>query len=248
MKSLLNNDAHLPTKSSTQDFEALYVAVRQKEQRIYSDKQLRQLPDIEASHVHYREWKIRKRSCEKLTAYLSRKNRPLKILEIGCGNGWLAAKLALLKDTQVTGLDINRVEIEQAESVFNMENLRFVNAVFEPEHFRGNAFDVILFAASLQYFSSAKEILQKAMECLNDEGEIHIMDTHFYEPASVNDAAKRTKDYFTELGYPQLAAYYFHHTLKEIKEFSYTVLFDPNNLLNSLLKMSPFYWICIRKS
>jgi len=63
------------------DFEELYIAVRQQEKRIYTDEQLQLLPDID--HIYYDEWKIRKRSSERLTAYLQRKRNFFKILEVG---------------------------------------------------------------------------------------------------------------------------------------------------------------------
>ena len=68
----------------------MYLASRKKENRIYSDEQVVQLPFIEPTHIHYHEWQVRKRSALRLIHYLEKKNKPLSILEIGCGNGWLS--------------------------------------------------------------------------------------------------------------------------------------------------------------
>ena len=65
------------------DFEKLYIRLREQEGRIYTDEELANLPDISETHSHYAEWRIRKGSSEKLTAYLQKKNNPLDILEIG---------------------------------------------------------------------------------------------------------------------------------------------------------------------
>src|SRR5271157_59561 len=100
------------------DFEDLYIGVRQQEKRLYTDEQLKNLPDIDSLHIYCNEWKIRKRSGERLIAYLGRKRRNLRILEVGCGNGWLSAKMAAIPKARVTGLDINQVEIAQANRVF----------------------------------------------------------------------------------------------------------------------------------
>ena len=114
---------HIAKKNSQTlkpDFEDLYIAVRQQEKRIYTDEQLQLLPDID--HLYYDELKIRKRSSERLIAYLEKKHKYLRILEVGCGNGWLSAKLSNIPNTKVTGLDINQLEIEQANRVFKKDN------------------------------------------------------------------------------------------------------------------------------
>src|SRR5688572_18830814 len=75
-------------------FEKLYLQVRKAEQRLYSDDEVKSLPGIFSSHPHIEEWKQRKVSCERIIKYLDKKQKPLKILEIGCGNGWFSAQLA----------------------------------------------------------------------------------------------------------------------------------------------------------
>src|SRR5215203_4755336 len=75
-------------------FEKLYMQLRKKEQRLYTDEEVRNLPQVIAAHPHFKEWQLRKKSCGRLIEYLDQKNKPLHILEIGCGNGWLSAQLA----------------------------------------------------------------------------------------------------------------------------------------------------------
>ena len=75
-------------------FEENYLAARDREKRLYSDEELLQLPSIAEQHPHYREWKLRKESADRLKKYLSALDRPLKILELGSGNGWLSHFLA----------------------------------------------------------------------------------------------------------------------------------------------------------
>src|SRR3954471_2426808 len=98
-------------RESTSDFEQLYIDVRKREKRIYTDEEVLQLPDISKSHLHYNEWKFRKQSSERLINYLKHRKTALHILEIGCGNGWLASKMASIPNSVVTGLDINQPEI-----------------------------------------------------------------------------------------------------------------------------------------
>jgi ubiquinone/menaquinone biosynthesis C-methylase UbiE len=145
------------------------------------------------------------------------------------------------------GIDINQVEINQARRIFKKENLQFRSTDFNPEKFPETRFDVVVFAASLQYFSPLKTMLQKVQQCLTANGEIHVLDTLFYSSASVADAIKRTESYFSNQGYPEMASCYFHHQLDDLRGFNFKILFNPNNMINKLLKKDPFYWICINR-
>ncbi|KIC93759.1 class I SAM-dependent methyltransferase [Flavihumibacter solisilvae] len=226
-------------------FKQLYLQLRQQEQRLYSDDELRELPDIHSGHIHYHEWKIRRQSSLRLAKYLMRKKSPIQILEIGCGNGWLAARLAGIEGSTVTAIDINGEEIRQAKRVFHKTNLDFREMDFDPEGFPGTAFDIVVFAASLQYFSPLKSILDNVLKCMADDGEIHILDTHFYKASELADAANRSCNYYTGRGYPAMAEYYFHHQIQELDGLNYKIMYNPQNLLNRLFVRNPFYWICV---
>src|SRR4051794_13090295 len=64
-------------------FQDLYISLRNSEQRIYSDEEVGRLPEVNEENPYKEEWKLRKDSCERLVKYLTKKNRPLKILEVG---------------------------------------------------------------------------------------------------------------------------------------------------------------------
>jgi len=237
------------TKSAVQlldpDFEDLYIEVRQKEKRVLSDCEVMFLPEIDAAHIYFHEWETRKRSSKRLIAYLEKKNKPLRILEVGCGNGWLSSKCAAIASADVVGIDINDVEITQAKRLFKKDNLQFKWNSFNPKFFLDQKFDIILFAASIQYFHSIKTVLYNALSCLNETGEIHIIDSHFYRNNEIKNAVRRTKDYYSALGYPQMAAYYFHHSLNDLDEFNCQMLANPRSLYNAITKKELFYWISI---
>jgi len=69
------------------DFSQQYILLRNKEGRIYSDKEIADLPEIDKGHQHYHEWRIRKDTSDRLIKYLINKKKALEILEVGCGNG-----------------------------------------------------------------------------------------------------------------------------------------------------------------
>jgi 2-polyprenyl-3-methyl-5-hydroxy-6-metoxy-1,4-benzoquinol methylase len=240
----IQNKAIKRAKHRQQDFEELYTAVRQQENKTYTDAQLQSLPDFS---IHSHEWEIRKQSSGRLLNYLGKKRKFLRILEVGCGNGWLSSKMAALPQTHVTGLDINHAEITQANRVFKSNNLEFIYDTFNDNTFDNERFDIIVFAAALQYFPSVVSVLRQAERLLNRGGEIHIIDTPFYDPDDAAVAATRCRDYYRDMGIPEMADHYFHHAVSEFWGFNYRVLFNPTSVFNRLFKKGPFYWIAIKK-
>lgn len=236
------------TYTIAEEFEQLYIRLRQKEGRIYSDEEVRNLPSINSTHPHYKEWLIRKHSCKALLSYIKQKDTVLNILEVGCGNGWLSAQLATATDTEVTGLDINTMELEQAKKVFGrIPGLNFINGSLQSEDLNDIKFDMIVLAASIQYFPSLKQTINLAIEHLTLLGEIHIMDSPFYLQHEIEAARQRTKAYYSFLGFAEMADYYHHHTLNELETFQYKILHHPHSWKNKLsIKKNPFYWISIK--
>jgi SAM-dependent methyltransferase len=228
-------------------FEDLYIALRKKEVRIYTDEELAQLPAISHLHIHYDEWKTRKRSAEKLLQYLQRKAKPLRILEAGCGNGWLSARLSAIRNTSVTGSDINGTELSQAKKVFSgKSNLDFVQEDIRNPFFDTRKYDIIIFAASVQYFASFEKLIQRALSLLEPGGEIHILDTFLYRPDELQQAKKRTEVYFDLVGFPEMTEYYFHHSIDSLKNFRHSFLFRPGSLAVKIFTNARvFPWICI---
>ena len=222
--------------------------LRRSEKRIYTDEEVAWLPDIDDSHMYRKEWEIRKASCERLVRHLESKNRPLKILEVGCGNGWLSYQLSQIQSSYVIRLDVNLLELQQAERVFMaIPNLAFVYGDIDSASLGRQKFDIVVFAAAIQYFDSLKDIVPKIFDLLTEKGEIHIMDSHFYSMEEVKAARQRSNEYFLAKGFGLMEHFYFHHSLEELKDFRYSILFNPNSLVNKLLgTKNPFYWICIK--
>jgi ubiquinone/menaquinone biosynthesis C-methylase UbiE len=181
-----------------------------------------------------------------LIDYLQTKTEPLKILEVGCGNGWLSAMLAEIKNAHVIGIDINGEELKQAKRVFSIRrNLSFeLNEISRMPQY--NKFNVIVFAASIQYFPSFEEVMAQSFSLLRPEGEIHILDTHFYKPNEIASAKSRTVTYYAAMGQTPLAEFYFHHNIESLKKYRHNYLFNPHSLRNRLSgNKDPFPWIRI---
>lgn len=231
-------------------FEENYSAVRQVENRHYSDRELLDLPEIREDHPHAEEWALRKHTCSKLKTFLERKRRLLTILDLGCGNGWMSNSLTSLKGAIVCAVDLNMAEIDQGARVFS-ENLQLqfcyaniFNPVFYPE-----SFDQIILSSVIQYFPNIKHLLYRLRELLTADGEIHIVDSNLYRKKTIFSARLRSQQYYEDLGFPNMAKFYHHHLMSDLKAFSPRIMYHPQRLSHRLFdkseKRSPFPWICI---
>lgn len=236
------------TYITNEEFEQLYIQLREKEGRVYPDDEVAKLPEIKNTHPYYKEWEIRKRSAKKIITYLKHKGDELDILEVGCGNGWLSAQLAAITKGKVIGIDVNAAELQQAQRVFHkIPNLTYVQCSLDSDFLQDKKFDIILFAASIQYFPSLKKTISVAATHMTLQGEIHIIDSHFYNQNEIAAAKQRTEDYFTALGFEDMAPFYFHHSLDDLKKFNYNIFYNPSAWFNSLGRnKNPFYHVIIK--
>ncbi|HEU0291778.1 MAG TPA: class I SAM-dependent methyltransferase [Anaerolineales bacterium] len=230
----------------------LYLSVREKEGRLYSDEMVARLPSISDVHPLAKEWCARSASAARLTRYLSRRPKPLSILDLGCGNGWLS-DLMHRSGHCVIGMDQNRYELKQAARVFSQKaGLAFLEADIFAAPFAAQTFDVILLASVLQYFRDLNTLLLVLFGYLKGQGEIHIIDSPLYSDAKRDQAAHRSFQYYSSLGFPQMAEHYFHHCASDLNAFRPKTLYQGRPLtlrMNQLLGRvdSPFPWIMIEK-
>jgi ubiquinone/menaquinone biosynthesis C-methylase UbiE len=230
--------------------EEQYSGSRSRENRSYTDDEVWLLPDIGENHPHHGEWLIRQKSCRRLIRYLTFKKTQASILEIGCGNGWLSSQLAMVPGSKVVGLDLNFAGLKQAARVFCCQpNLKFIYGDFRSGILQGLSFDIIVFAASIQYFPSLRTILDAALQQLNKDGEIHILDTRFYRPEELNDARKNTTAYYSSLGLPEMAKHIFHPCTQELERYNHHYLYNPRSFWNRIFhKKKGYPWVCVRHS
>ncbi len=238
---------------SENNFEELYLNVRKKEGRIHSDEEVAMLPFVKRDHPHFKEWEVRKISFKKLRTHLQNKNKPLHILDIGCGNGWMSNLLSEINDSTVDGIDPNDFEIQQAKRTFK-ENSRvryFCDDVLKTQHIGTESVDVIVMAASVQYFPDFKILIERLFSILKEDGEIHILDSHFYKEEDMARAKESTQLYYANLGYPAMADYYYHHRWFNLQMFNFEI--SNRSLAQRLLlkifktKKNYFPWIIIKK-
>lgn len=239
--------------SRQNDFEQIYLALRNKENRLYSDEKVKLLPAVAADEELKNEWSMRGVSVNKLIAYLKRRNTAGSILEVGCGNGWLANKLAGDLSTDVLAMDVNEAELLQGARVFSSERLTFVYGDVFTIKLQPGRFDSIILASSIQYFQNIQSLINHLLRLVSPTGEIHIIDSPIYSSRQAATAAKkRSAEHFTGLGYRGMEQHYFHHTWEEIGIFNHKVLENPRAIMpmlrRKLFKKSHpvFPWIVIK--
>ena len=228
----------------------LYLRVRQKEGRLYPDQIAARLPEIPAHHPLTDEWRARAVSANQLARYIARLPQPLRVLEVGCGNGWLSHRLASIRGVRVWCLDRGGSELAQAARLFHAPDLAFLNADIFRSPFAPHAFDLIVLASVIQYFPDLADLIRTLKDLLTAGGEIHLLDSPLYTEDELASARERTHLYYASLGFPEMAGCYFHHTFSALQPFSPRWLYRPHDWQTRLRRrlgwsLPPFAWCCI---
>ena len=218
---------HLSAVAHLSKQRILYLRVRELEARLYSDSVVKRLPRWQGppgEKTHRNEWRMREATLSLLEGYLRKMGRVLRILDLGCGNGWLSRRLAEIEGCTCVGLDTNEQELKQGARVFAQNpSLCFAlgDVFLFPEGLEdsGHGWDIITLVSSVQYFPNLIALMERLLSLLNPKGEIHIWDSNFYEDDEVVAAQARTEIYYRRLGIPEMGSYYFHHTFGELRSW-----------------------------
>ena len=220
---------YLSAKSSSNFDEDSYIRIRKKEGRLYSDSIVKKLPFIDSDHPLKDEWIVREKTYERVSKYISKQSIKM-VLEVGCGNGWLTNAISKKCGCIGAGIDLNEIELRQGARIFgNNEKAIFIYGNIFEDILPSGLFDIIIFAASIQYFGNLSEVIPASLRFLRPGGEIHIIDSHFYDENEIINAKGRTIHYYEELGFPDMAYKYFHHSWNELNHFSYRIMKVRNN-------------------
>lgn len=123
------------------------------------------------------------------------------ILDVGCGNGHLSARLAN-RNAIVTAMDISEKMIFEAKK--RKENIKFIlDDITNPANHYDRIFDFIIFNNSIQDISDYKKALASAHSFLKKDGRLIIIVRHpCFHPTSSEDGWKIiTKDKNFTTGY-----------------------------------------------
>lgn len=246
-----NNHNITQHTSAFSELETAYLRLRDQEGRLYTDELVRSLPEHSSDASLNKEWAIRKESMHKLISYLNQDTTEQELLELGCGNGWLSHAISKLEHINVMGVDINREELAQADRVFSRSNLSFEYGDIFSSTFSTRKYHKIIIAAAVQYFPDFHLLINRLMDLLFPKGEIHIIDSPFYDASGSISAKQRTHQYYKRMGAEAMIPYYHHHEWKVLKPYNYRII-KPSLLKKIQNKAkgiaNPFVWVVIEKT
>jgi SAM-dependent methyltransferase len=224
-------------------FEELYLRALRKENRIYSDAEVKELPKAFFYNLHRQEWADREKNANRLLAYLRKVQGDSQLLDIGCGNGWLANRIARMEQFKVWGIDINLFALQQAKRVFNAANLHFAYGDIFEDIFPTARFDCIILNQTIDFFPDLAQLINRCRYFLKSGGEIHIIDSPLYQDKELESARQKSIQHFENLGVPEMSDFYFHHTRNELDTFDFQFLYKPRRLFGK--NDSPYPWVRI---
>jgi ubiquinone/menaquinone biosynthesis C-methylase UbiE len=217
---------------------------------MYSDQEVRTLPFLR-NHIHSKEWAKRSRSAKRIEDYFE--NKPAgKVMDLGCGNGWFTNRISINDKHAVLGLDLNISELEQAAKLFARNNVQFLYGDVFSQVLPPKSFNYVTVGAAIQYFDNLPGLLNRLIQLIVPGGEIHLFDSPFYFLSNVEDARRRSAEYYKTLGFPEMKDHYFHHVFEDLKGYYHTILYKPqSNPIHKVFLSSrdvPFPWIRIQNA
>ena len=171
------------------------------------------LPHKDLSGNNAAQWAIRARTFRAITQYVlpplaTRRARPLRILDLGSGNGWMSYRLALLGHTGVAVDLLTNTQDGLGAAVHYKKRLTNIFPRFQAEldslPFADASFDVAIFNASFHYSENYERTLGEAIRCTNSGGLVVIADTPWYaeEQAGIAMVEQKHADFTARYGFP----------------------------------------------
>jgi ubiquinone/menaquinone biosynthesis C-methylase UbiE len=176
------------TDAALQSFASAYAEHRAQEGRGYSGEALLELPYAESGPLAG-QWAIRARTFDAFMSRVLRPaaaalDRPLTVLDLGAGNGWLSYRVAL-EGHHALALDIrdDMVDGLGAAGPFRRRvpgQIECLVASFDAIPLASVSVDIALFNASLHYATDLRAVLAEAERVTRPGGQIVILDSPFY--------------------------------------------------------------------
>jgi len=169
-------------------FGEAYASHRESEGRRLTDDALAELPYVARGPLA-RQWGVRARTFDSfmrrvLRPERTRLRRPLSLLDLGAGNGWLSYRAAIEGDAAIA-LDIRADSVDglgaaAALARRTQDRFRCVRASFQSIPLDDSAVDIAVFNASLHYATDLGTALAEAGRVVRPGGCIAILDSPFY--------------------------------------------------------------------
>jgi len=162
-------------------FARQYRIVRARDgYRVGAPDYYRRLPHVGPEDPHGVEWRIRRETYEHLLRCVLRPAAPLRVLDLGAGNGWLSHRLA------EAGHDVTAVDtiLDAADGLGAIRHypVRFaaVEASFDALPFAPGQFALVVFNGSLHYAADVRATLTSVWRMLAPGGTLAVMDSPMF--------------------------------------------------------------------
>jgi HemK-related putative methylase len=193
-----------------QPFIEDYEAIRIAEGRGSQDAAYyRALPEQDLTGRFVEDWRIRSMSYRQLIGSViqpceNELDRPLGILDLGAGNGWLSNRLAM-REHDVAAVELTTNEFDGLGTHHFYES-RFtpVQAEYDRLPFPDGTFDLVIFNGSAHYSTDYRTTLAEVIRVLQDTGHVVILDTPVYRDQSsgVQMIREREEQFSRVYGFP----------------------------------------------
>jgi HemK-related putative methylase len=193
-----------------QPFIEDYETIRIAEGRGSHDAQYyRALPEHDLTGRFVDDWRIRSKSYYQLIDTVIRPiehelKRPLGILDLGAGNGWLSNRLAM-RGHDVVAVDLTTNEFDGV-GTHHLYESRFTPVQAEYDHlpFPSRTFDLVIFNGSIHYSTDYLPTLTEALRVLRNTGYLVILDTPVYvdHSSGVQMIRERGEQFRRAYGFP----------------------------------------------
>lgn len=170
-----------------------YGAVRHAEGRGSHDPAYyRALPYQDLTGRNRDQWRMRARTFDYFRRHVLAR-RPLAILDLGAGNGWLSWRLARLGHRPVA-VDVWADPLDGLGAAARaFEGLTLVEAEFDCLPFEDGQFDLVVFNASFHYSPDYRRTLAEARRCLRPAGRVVILDSPVYRRPEHGEAMRKER-------------------------------------------------------
>lgn len=183
-----------------------YAAIRHAEGRGSGDPEYyRALPFQDLSGRNSDQWRIRAHSYRCFERVILKNSategRPLRILDLGAGNGWLSHRLTE-QGHQSIAVDIFTDPLDGLGALRHYDtSVPAVAAEFDRLPFPDAGFDLVIFNSSLHYSSDYRRTLLEARRCLRVSGQLVIIDSPVYKAAEHGERMKEERHAWFEKQY-----------------------------------------------
>lgn len=162
----------------------------------------RALPFADLSGRHAGIWRIRAKSYGKLLTDVVEPlatwhGRPLRLLDLGAGNGWLSYQLARLGH-RTTAVDLLTNTSDGLGAHIHYDAVfECLQAEYDRLPVDGGQFDVVIYNGSLHYSTAYRQTLEEALRVMRPDGRLVVMDSPIYhDPASGDTMVRERWDHF----------------------------------------------------